>query len=562
MIFLLAVGCECGSREPEAPAEEGTAPTTNADPQRARAVTWESIDPPAPSGSLGLNLRESSDGLLATWVEPDTHRVRFSRFAGDAWTSPTTVTEDEKLIANWADFPRSAEGGDGAIYVNAMLQAGRSAYAYEVRLWRSTDAGETFLPLGLLHHDGTETEHGFVSMAPTDDGIRVFWLDGRGNAEEGGTTSVYSAAVHGDADGARIDPEASLDSKVCDCCQTDAAKTASGLTVAYRDRADGEIRDISVVRMTDGVAAQPSSVHRDDWEMAGCPVNGPALAADASRTALAWFTGAEGGSVKLAFHESEGFAAPVLIDAEQPPGRVDVALVDGGAAVSWLARASDHGEVRVRFVSNAGEIAPATSVGETGVDSAAGFPVMVALDEYLYVGYRDADARLRVKRALAANLPRGVTSTANAPSDDLGPLEAGAALPAGAEVIAADDSRLPLSELVDGATADGPLVVAFFARWCQPCREEMHALEALRVAHPDWTVLAVSIDEGPSERAEGVARSWGFGGRVLRDGGAAALLRVPPLPGTFAWTGGGLMFVSVAEVFDPEALEEALTPAD
>lgn len=308
IILLALAGCDRGNvAATSTRSEPGPAPTTPTAP--AETVEWEPLDPPAPAGALGLNLADSSHGLVATWVEPEAHRVRFTRYAEGAWTPPTTIVQDEKLIGNWADFPRSAEGGDGAIYVNAMFQSGRAAYAYEVRLWRSVDEGVTFQALGLLHHDGTPTEHGFVSMAPTADGVRVFWLDGRGNATEGGTTSVYSAAVHGvanEAGGARIAPENPLDAKVCDCCQTDAARTADGLMVAYRDRADGEIRDISVVHITHGEAQAPQPAHEDNWEMAGCPVNGPALAAEGERRALAWFTGADGGVVQLAFGEGVG----------------------------------------------------------------------------------------------------------------------------------------------------------------------------------------------------------------------------------------------------------------
>ena len=73
-------------------------------------------------------------------------------------------------------------------------------------------------------------------------------------------------------------------------------------------------------------------------------MNGPAVAADDQRTAVAWFTGADGGSVKLVFADGESFGAPVIVDAEQPPGRVDPALVDGGAIVSWPALRSGRVE--------------------------------------------------------------------------------------------------------------------------------------------------------------------------------------------------------------------------
>ncbi|MFT5357249.1 MAG: thiol-disulfide isomerase/thioredoxin, partial [Polyangiales bacterium] len=393
----------------------------------------------------------------------------------------------------------------------------------------------------------------------------VYWLDGRGTLDDGGTTAVYSTRVHGEDDDARVDGATPVDPRVCDCCQTDAATTADGPLVAYRDREDGEIRDISIVQGVPGEAHELAGriVHRDGWEMPGCPVNGPALAATEEQSAVAWFSGAEGGAVYVAFRAGgDDFGPRFTVDAAQPPGRVDVTLLEGGAAVSWLARrdaSSDSeadGVVRVRFVSDQGVLAPAVSVGDTGTGSAAGFPVMEGVGEHLYVGYRDENALLRVKRMRVDELPRGA---APARDDNVAPLELGARLPASAELLDASGQRVPLEALVAVASADEPLVLAFFARWCQPCREELAALEALRVAHPNWTIIAVSIDEGSGARVEAVARDWGFQGSVLRDAGAASALRVPPLPGTFAWTDAGLVFVSAGEVFQSTLLEAALT---
>jgi len=63
-----------------------------------------------------------------------------------------------------------------------------------------------------------------------------------------------------------------------------------GPIVAYRDRSDTEIRDIYVSRSVGSNWSQPVAVHRDNWQIAACPVNGPALSADGTAVALAWFT--------------------------------------------------------------------------------------------------------------------------------------------------------------------------------------------------------------------------------------------------------------------------------
>ena len=67
---------------------------------------------------------------------------------------------------------------------------------------------------------------------------------------------------------------------------------ATRVLVAYRDRSDKEIRDTSVVRFANGEWSAPVTVHADDWEINGCPVNGPVVTATGNAAAVAWFTGA------------------------------------------------------------------------------------------------------------------------------------------------------------------------------------------------------------------------------------------------------------------------------
>ncbi len=110
--------------------------------------------------------------------------------------------------------------------------------------------------------------------------------------------------------------------------------------VAYRDRDEGEIRDISVVRATREGWSAPSRVHRDDWRITACPVNGPAIAALGRTVAVAWFTAPDQPRIRLAFSDDAGvsFAAPLEIASGRVTGRVDLVLLDDRrAAVSWLA---------------------------------------------------------------------------------------------------------------------------------------------------------------------------------------------------------------------------------
>jgi len=495
---------------------------------------WASIDPPAAPGSLGPSLTPSPDGVLGTWVEPvdGGHRVRFARLQGDRWSAPRTVLASDALVANWADFPRAARAEDGAVYVSYLRRSSAEVgHAYDLGLARAPSASGAFVDLGLVHDDGTISEHGFVSLVPEGSGVRVFWLDGRATGS-GGATRLYGALV-----GDEVGEAEMVDDRTCDCCQTDAAAGPSGPLVAFRDRDATEVRDVYLSRRVAGVHLEAAPVHRDGWQIAGCPVNGPALDAEGQRVVVAWFTGADGGSVKVAFSTDGGatFRTPIAVDAEQPPGRVDVALLDDGAVVSWLARSPDGGEARARFVSTAGALGASTVIARMDAGRSGGFPVLARDGARLLVAYRDGSdpPRVHVKTRSVSSLPREPAPSPPAPVQPR--VTVGAALPRALVRLGDGDERALTS-----FARRQPLLVAFFARWCQPCRDELATLEWARERWSEnLEVLAVSIDEGPVGRAETVARRWGFRGRVVSDAGAAGALGVPPLPALIVVDDGG-----------------------
>jgi hypothetical protein len=179
----------------------------------------------------------------------------------------------------------------------------------------------------------------------------------------------------------RLGPEVRLDERTCDCCQNSAAMTASGPIVAYRDRSPDEIRDIYVTRRVGGKWTTGSPVHADNWRIAACPVNGPAVAAAKQRVALAWFTAAnDSAQVRLAFSDDAGakFGAPIRVDDGNPAGRVDVELLpDGSALVTWIERTGgDTAAVRARRVGHDAKLGTATTIAQSSAARASGFPRM------------------------------------------------------------------------------------------------------------------------------------------------------------------------------------------
>jgi hypothetical protein len=343
------------------------------------AAPAASLDPPAAPGSVGPALAAAGADLLLTWVEPSgsfatpVYQARFARFTGGRWSAPVTIAQGADLFANWADFPGAVAGPGGEILAHWLVKSGES---YAAHLARSTDGGATWKPLGLLQSDPAAGEHGFVSYAAEEGGVRAFWLEG----SEGGAMSLWSSRIASGPEG-RIEPAERLDERVCDCCQTGAA----GSVVVYRDRSEREVRDISAIRRTAAGWSPPAAVHADGWEIPGCPVNGPAVAsrgAAGKRLAVAWFTSAPPGPRVLAAFSADGgatFGPPVLVDGGHPVGRVDVKLDPLGAAVvSWVAPAGsgDHAAIWLRRVGADGKAGPPSEVPDTRTVRASGFPRM------------------------------------------------------------------------------------------------------------------------------------------------------------------------------------------
>ncbi len=311
-----------------------------------------------------LHLRSSHDGgLLLSWLEPhgDGHRLVFTVLEDGRWSPPKQVAAGGSFLANWADTPAVVQGPRGVLYAHWLETLGEG-HAYGARAARSANGGDSWVELGWLHDDTSPVEHGFVSYAVTPKGLRAFWLDGRTMGEPGGATALRTALV-GQTEG--TPPSVVLDPRVCECCATDAVKGPAGPVVVYRDRSEDEVRDISLLRWTTDGWSAPITVHRDGWQIDGCPVNGPAIDARDDRVAVAWFTAAgESAAVKLSVSTDGGqsFGVPTVVDGDRPVGRADVALGAGGRVwVLWVGRggAVELGE----FTSN-GTLEAAHEVAE------------------------------------------------------------------------------------------------------------------------------------------------------------------------------------------------------
>ena len=391
---------------------------------------------PAAEGTSAPDLAVAADGrVMLSWIDSQPgrrHLFRFSNWWPDAarWdTAPKTIALGNRMFVNWADTPHILATPDGAVWAHWLQKNGSEPYAYDVALTRSRDGGSTWTPPVIVHDDGTRTEHGFASMWPQGDALLgIAWLDGRATAGDGDAQARGAHAGHGDGHGAsapaggamslraalfdrNLQPvlESTLDTRVCDCCQTAVAVTADGPLLAYRGRSPDEIRDILVTRLEGNVWTAPRRVHADDWPMPACPVNGPAIAADGRAVVVAWYTApGDAPQVRLARSDDSGtsFAAPVVLDeGAAVQGRVAVALDARQVHVVWLREeAGVQTLVLARYPPDLSRELERTTVATLqGSGRATGFPRLAVSGGIAHVVWTDVvDGRPQLRGARLA----------------------------------------------------------------------------------------------------------------------------------------------------------------
>ena len=366
---------------------------------------------PGEAGGLYPHLAGTPGGaVIMSWLQPVAggHELRFATWQGSTWSEVRTAAAGQDWFVNWADFPSVVPGADGRLTAHWLQKTPGSTYSYDVRIAESRDSGRSWSAPMSPHDDGTATEHGFVTLMPRRDDVLAVWLDGRntsgGHDHDGGAGGAMTLRSASIVDGRKLTgSDHELDGRVCDCCQTDAAMTPDGAVVVYRDRIEGETRDIALVRLGAEGWSAPTSVHEDGWSIDACPVNGPAVAAHGRTVAVAWFTAPDTPRIRLAFSTDAGrrFVAPLEVAAGRNAGRVDIVLLDDRrAVVSWLADDAEGAEIRAQLWTRDGPVGPPLTVAYASVERMSGFPQMALAGDALLFAWTEASVSPVVRTAV------------------------------------------------------------------------------------------------------------------------------------------------------------------
>ena len=360
----------------------------------------QNMNSPARIGASLPYLIKGDDGALyMSWVEQDSTEFTtfwYARMINGNWSDPSKIAEGNDWFVNWADYPAIAIDQQGNMIAHYLKKSGPDTYAYDVNVLIKPHGGKWSTPI-VPHNDGTQTEHGFVTMLPEGVGqFRLVWLDGRKTVGShnhhgaGGSMTLRTALI--DLKGT-ITSEFELDERVCDCCQTGGAATKNGAVIVYRDRSMEEIRDISLIDISENGSTQPLTLGTDQWQIRGCPVNGPRVTSINNTRAVGWFTAAEEQpQVKTVFSVDAGSSwKEFIIDETEPMGRVDITLLDEGrAAVSWLDGGAST-TIKCRFVNADGMMQEPIVISSTDAARASGFPQMEFVDGVLYFAWTNND---------------------------------------------------------------------------------------------------------------------------------------------------------------------------
>jgi len=355
---------------PAAPGARFPFPAVNSG---AEAAVWSWLEPDSPS---------------AAGAGADTMKLVWASYDGKNWSTPELITRGDGMFVNWADFPALAGTADAPLAAHWLQKIPGESYAYHVNMAFRSAAGVWSAPI-VPHADRSATEHGFVSLVPIDgDRVLAIWLDGyqmQGdstheshdeNADLSKAMTLRSTVVRRDGGPGE---EVEVDSAVCDCCQTSAARSGNRIIVVYRNRSAGEIRDIyrAVYDLDEGIWSQPLALSDEGWEIAGCPVNGPQVAAMDDTVIAAWFTTVDEQPRSFMAVSNDGgltFGEPEALDNGASIGRVGIAINrDGIALLTWISSTEVPAKVYGRLWRAPGLEQPFV-IGEIDASRASGFP--------------------------------------------------------------------------------------------------------------------------------------------------------------------------------------------
>jgi hypothetical protein len=289
LVAVLAI-CSVSAWTTAAPGDD----VTLAIPGRASSTPWIASDGSFVAVAWGARTPAGASDVF----------VSVSRDAGATFSPPVQVNNQPGEARLGGELPpriavTRAANGDPHLTV---VWTARDSTRTSIRHARSTDGGRTFIDFVTLGGADSVGDRGWQAMTVGPSGqVHTIWLDHRGMTAADGThqhgsaerSGLYYATLNATGRSART-PEREIAKGVCYCCKTALAVRPDGAIVAaWRHVYAGNIRDIAFTISTDNGRSfsAPTRISEDQWQLNGCPDDGPAMAVDRDSVAhIVWPT--------------------------------------------------------------------------------------------------------------------------------------------------------------------------------------------------------------------------------------------------------------------------------
>jgi hypothetical protein len=315
---------------------------SSASKERGKSAQPTILSQPGCQAACVFMTRDAQGHPVVSWVTTDSaahNRLYFAYWDLSArkFKAPQAIPIAEPFRIHEQGMPKIAIQGDGhilAIYETTVPSASSKWGISDVRYIQSFDQGKTWTEArSVSKNRRRETSCSFAGLCRLGDGeIGVTWLDTDPDSEAEGRPVLF-AKTNGKAG---FGMPVLIDPRACPCCRTAVASDPNGrVSIAYRDLAPGDVRDISVSVSTDNGATFQHTVpfSKDHWVIAGCPHNGPSIATRNGNMYVAWFSGGHTSGVHYGELDSSG--ALVFQQDLSPQGRfIQLCLLPNGTPIT------------------------------------------------------------------------------------------------------------------------------------------------------------------------------------------------------------------------------------
>ena len=356
-------------------------------------LDFKKVEIPTGSDSMAPNLSLMGNHFALSWIkrnEGQESQFFFTQWTGSGFENKNLIAASQKMFSNWADIPSIVEAKNGDLYAHWLERISSKQYAYGVQIALSKDRGKMWAPMGWLHDDESETEHGFVSLIQDDANVRAFWLDGRKMTKASGKMALHTAIL----DGNEIEEERTLDANVCTCCPTSAIQLTDGPMVVYRDRSSEGIRDFSFVTDLEQGWSEPEKIADDHWLMPGCPVNGASIASSGDLVAISRFTFIQGKPQVILQIYKQGQSnvrKNLVLDKKAPIGRCSTVCSKDAIYTIWIGKEKKQAVLRMAEVTPNGNVRRQEILCALDAGFTSGMPRSILSGGYVWVSWTDSN---------------------------------------------------------------------------------------------------------------------------------------------------------------------------